>query len=119
MTEDDKPWVRYVSPTLIDPDLTVWVATFAGSRKVAQIRNNPQVHLTMGISEVVMERSYIQVQAEAETVDDPEQKKRNWGEHLRTYFSGPEDPNFVLLKLKPYRIEYNDMKSMEPRVWEA
>ena len=119
VTEDGKPWVRYVAPTRVDPDLTVWVATFVGSRKVAQIRKNQEVHLTMGMTELVMEGSYLQVQARARVVDDPEQKKRSWHDHLRAYFSGPDDPNFVLLELKPYRVEYMTMTSMEPQVWKA
>ena len=118
VTEDGKPWVRYVSPTLIDPDLTIWVATFASSRKVAQIRNNPQVHLTMGMTELAPEGTYLQVQTSARVIQDPAEKKRNWDDHLSAFFSGPEDPNYVLLKLEPYRIEHNDMKSMEPEVWE-
>ena len=118
VTEEGKPWVRYVSPTIIDPDVTIWVATFASSRKVAQIKNNPEVHLTMGMYEVAMEGSYLQVQSRAEVIVDVEEKKRHYGEHLAGFFSGPEDPNFVLLKLSAYRVEYNDMKSMEPQVWE-
>jgi general stress protein 26 len=119
VTEENKPWVRYVSPTLVEPDLTIWVATFAGSRKVAQIKTNPEVHLTMGMYEVAMQGSYVQVQARAEILDDVEEKKKHYGDHLSGFFSGPEDPNFVLLKLQAYRIEYNDMESMEPQVWEG
>ena len=118
VTEDNKPWVRYVVPTGIDDDLTIWVATFTSSRKVAQIRVNPEVHLTMGMGEPAPEGSYLQVQAEADIVVDQEKKNRNWHDQLRTYFSGPEDPEYVLLKLTPYRIEYNDMKVMEPEIWE-
>lgn len=119
VTKDGKPWVRYVAPTAVEPDLTIWVATFGGSRKVAQIKANSEVHLTMGMTEVAMEGSYLQVQTKARVVDSAEDKERNWHDHLRTYFSGPDDPNYVLLELTPYRVEYNDMTSMEPQVWEA
>ena len=49
LTEDGKPWVRYVTP-FADENLTLWMATFINSRKVGQIKKNPEVHLTSGIA---------------------------------------------------------------------
>ena len=46
INEEGKPWVRYVTPTRSDEDLTIWMATSIGSRKAGQIRKNPEVHMT-------------------------------------------------------------------------
>ena len=118
VVDGSKPWVRYVSPTRVDQDLTIWVATFAGSRKVAQIRENPEVHLTMGMTEVAMEGSFIQVQAKAQVLTDQATKEGAWSEHLAQIFSGPDDPNLAVLKLSPYRVEMVQIGQMEPKVWE-
>jgi len=119
VTREGKPWVRYVSPTRLDQDLTIWCATFAGSRKVAQIAANPEVHLTMGMHEVSMEGSYLQVQARAQILTGQASKKAAWSEHLARIFQGPDDPNFAVLKIVPYRVELMTMGRMEPEVWEA
>jgi len=47
ISNDGKPWVRYVIPRA-DDNLTLRIATRVNSRKVAQIQNNPEVHLTCG-----------------------------------------------------------------------
>jgi general stress protein 26 len=118
ITEDGKPWVRYVTP-MADENLTFWMATFIHSRKVAQIRKNPEVHLTVGVSDVETAESYIQVQGKAEILTDPETKRTVWFDQLKNIFSGPDDPNYCVCKITPYRIEYQTMGPVAPEVWEG
>ena len=42
ITEDGKPWVRYVMAVGTD-DMDIRFASFVSARKVAQIRKNPEV----------------------------------------------------------------------------
>jgi len=118
ITEDGKPWVRYVTP-MADENLTFWMATFIHSRKVAQIRKNPEVHLTVGVSDMETAESYIQVQGKAEILTDTETKRAVWYDHLKNIFSGPDDPNYCVCKITPYRIEYQTMGPVAPEVWEG
>ena len=118
LTEDGKPWVRYVTP-FADEDLTLWMATFLGSRKVAQIKKNPEVHLTTGVATMETAESYLQIQGRAEILTDEKTKKTVWFDHLKNIFSGPDDPNYVVCKITPYRIEYQSMGMVPPEVWEA
>lgn len=118
ITEDGKPWVRYVMITA-DDDLTLRIATFIGSRKVAHIKKNPEVHVTVGASSLPETERYLQIQARAEVSTDAEERHLLWNEHLRAYFSGPDDPNYAIVIMKPYRVEYQTMGSMTPEVWEA
>ena len=69
VTEDGKPWVRYVMLSA-DEHLTLWGATFAGFRKVAHIRKNPEVHLVTGAKDMETAESYLQIQARAEILTD-------------------------------------------------
>ena len=66
LTEDCKPWVRYVTP-FADENLTLWMATFLGSRKVVQIKKNPEVHLTTGVATLETAESYLFKAATANT----------------------------------------------------
>jgi general stress protein 26 len=118
VTEDGKPWVRYVTVSA-DDTLTLRVATFLGSRKVAHIRKNPDVHLTAGAWGMSNAERYLQIQATATVSTDAEERHSIWNDNLRAYFSGPDDPNFAVLIMRPYRIEYQIMTSMTPEVWEA
>src|SRR5512139_1815324 len=85
ITEDGKPWVRYVTP-MADENLTLWMATFVGSRKVAQIRKKPEVHLTVGVTTMETAESYLQIQGRAEILTDDKTKKAVWFDQLKNIF---------------------------------
>ena len=116
VTEEGKPWVRYVMATG-DKDLTLRFASFLGSRKVAQVKKNPEVHLTCGVTSPESADSYLQIEGRAEVTTDEAQRRAYWKEELKRYFSGPDDPNYCIVKVTPYRIEYMAPGSMEPEVW--
>jgi general stress protein 26 len=118
VTEDGKPWTRYVV-VQADDQLNIWFATFKNSRKTFQIKKNPGVHLTLGVSEPDKAVSWLQVQGRAELFDDAETKNAAWYDILSSIFSGPDDPNYVACKVKPYRIEYYMMNMPKPELWEA
>jgi general stress protein 26 len=46
ITEDGRPWTRYVM-VKGDDDLVLRCATFLTARKVDQIKNTPDVHVTL------------------------------------------------------------------------
>jgi len=117
VTENGKPWVRYVTP-FVDKNLTFWMATFIQSRKVAQIRKNPEVHLTVGVTDIQTAESYLQIAGRAEILTDKKTKKAVWFDGLKDIFSGPEDPDYCVCKITPYRIEYQTMAQDPPEVWE-
>ena len=118
VTEDGKPWVRYVMPKGSE-DMTIRFATFSDSRKVKQIRKNPEVHLTCGVTDPTNAKTYLQVQGRAEFVTDEDERNAFWNKALQNYFSGPDDPKYGIVIVKPYRIEVNAMGKMQPEVWEA
>lgn len=118
ITEDGKPWVRYVT-TAAGDDLTIRFATFLGSRKVAQIRNNPEVHLAAGVTDLESTDYYLQIQGLASINTDEDVKKSFWMDQFFTYFSGPDDPNYCVCEIKPYRIEVQGMAGSPPDVWTA
>ncbi|MEW6443101.1 MAG: pyridoxamine 5'-phosphate oxidase family protein [bacterium] len=115
-TEDGKPWVRYVAP-FGDHDFTLRFASFLDSRKVEQIRRNPEVHMTCGISSPDSREDYLQVQGRARVLTGAGERRSFWKEEFKEYFSGPDDPNYCLVEVKPYRIEYVSSDTHETEVW--
>ena len=99
--------------------MTIWVATFTNSRKILQITKNPEVHLTTGVATMETAESYLQIQGKAEILTDTKTKKAVWFDHLRGIFSWPDDPNYCVCKITPYRIEYHQVGPVPPEVWEA
>jgi general stress protein 26 len=118
VTEDDKPWTRYVV-VKADDQMNIWFATFKGSRKTGQIAKNSEVHLTLGVGDMQSATSWLQVQGRAKILDDAETKAAAWYDMLEPIFTGPDDPNYVVCKVIPYRIEYYTMNNREPEVWQT
>lgn len=115
--EDGKPWVRTVT-VWASNDLALRFCTDAASRKVRHIERNPEVHLTCTILNPPDDSVYFQVQGLAQISKDPQEKKDSWKEGWRRYFSGPDDPNYVIVIVRPYRIEYNGPGAATPEIWE-
>ncbi|NYT17155.1 MAG: pyridoxamine 5'-phosphate oxidase family protein [Methanomicrobiales archaeon] len=111
---EGKPAVRYMALTGLD-DLTLIGSTMTASRKVAQIRKNPEVALSIWSCKEFSD-PYVVIQAKCSVHEDTATKKQYWNPMWEEYFKTPENPEFVVLKFAPYRIEYNVPEGME--VWE-
>jgi general stress protein 26 len=118
ITEEGTPWVRYVTASG-DEDLTIRFVTSLRSRKVAHIRSNPAVHLVCGAKTLESTENYLQIAGRAEISTDEKERRRLWNDNLKDYFSGPDDPNYCVVIVKPYWIELMGMTEMVPLVWEA
>lgn len=118
VTEDRKPWVRYITG-FGSEDLILRFVTSLKSRKVAHIKNNPEVHIICGASTLEATENYLQISGRAEITIDEEERQRCWKDELKAYFSGPDDPNYCVGIIRPYKIEYYSMTDMTPQVWEA
>jgi general stress protein 26 len=118
VTGEGKPWTRYVM-IRTDPDLTVRVATFLASNKVKQIRATPEVHINCGVGDLESARHFVQIEGRATVTTDARERSAIWSEGLKRYFSGPDDPQFAVIVVKPYRIEYHSLGERQPQVWES
>ena len=50
-----------------------------------------------------------------------DQAERNafWYDLLQGIFTGPNDPNYAIVIVRPFRIELEKMGNLPPEVWEA
>ncbi len=110
---DDRPAVRFMAVVGLD-DLSLIGATMKSSRKVEQIKKNPEVALSIWSGKSYAD-PYVVIQSKAEIYEDQETKKKFWDPKLEPYFQTPENPNYVVLKLIPQMIEYYHGTSMD--VW--
>lgn len=117
ITEEGKPWVRYVMGKA-DQELTFRFCTHIASRKVSQLKKNPNIHISLGVTDVSRATQWVQIQGAAEIVTDKAERHTFWYDMLKNIFTGPDDPNYVVVIVRPSRIELGTMGSMTPEVWE-
>jgi general stress protein 26 len=111
--QEGKPAVRFMALIGLD-DLTLIGATMKSSRKVEQIKKNPEVSLTIWSGKNFSD-PYVMIQGKALVHEDLETKKKFWNPKMEVYFQKPENPEYVVLKFVPQRIEYyHDMNMV---VW--
>jgi general stress protein 26 len=116
LTEDGKPWVRYVMVKCTEK-FHLFFCTDINTRKAQQIMKNPEVHLTCGDLDPPDSSVYLQIQGKAVIQSDRETKVAFWNDEWFRYFKGPDDPNYVMVKIEPYQIEYNSPGSPIPETW--
>lgn len=107
-SDNHQPQVRPVS-AIVEDDMSIWVATYANSRKVKQINQNSKISLAF-VKYPSGEKTAI-VTGEAEVINNVEEKKRLWKlapYDMSQHFKEPESEEFCLLKINPKKIEWWD-----------
>ena len=116
----NEPRVRVVHPTW-DGE-TLWFATGPDSPKAKHLRSNPNVDIQYQVTPP--DFIHVMVRGRAELISDQATKDHAWNaiDYDLTEFgsTGPEDPNFLPVKITPTRVELSEMfGSMNKRVWRA
>ncbi len=107
--EGDEPRVRPVTP-IVEDDMSIWVATFATSRKVKQLAQNPNISLAFVEHPDGNKAAVVLGRAVSET--SPEQRRRVWKlapYDLAGYFpGGPDSGEYCLLRIVPRQVEWRE-----------
>ncbi|WP_217560499.1 pyridoxamine 5'-phosphate oxidase family protein [Paenibacillus sp. GbtcB18] len=113
--ENGKPRVRYMA--LFHDELTIYLATNRKTDKVEEIQDNPHVHILVGF-DGKPSSDILQIEATGSVSTDESLREKVWRDDFKEWFDGPHDPEYVILKIVPDRIEYHSGKS-DPQVWQA
>ncbi|WP_369901195.1 pyridoxamine 5'-phosphate oxidase family protein [Bacillus manliponensis] len=103
---DNKPHSSFM--IFFHEDFVLYVATDRQSKKIADIEKNPNVHILLGKKSKNFDESYIEVEGTASIEEDATLKNKFWNNGLKRWLLGPEDPNYVLIKINPDTIYYID-----------
>ena len=98
----NKPHSRYM--TFFNEDLTLYTPTSKETYKAEEIEENPNVHILIGYSGDGMGDAYIEVQGKAVIREDQALKDKYWGEQMKKWIKSPNDPDFIILEIKPETI---------------
>ncbi|MFD0049048.1 pyridoxamine 5'-phosphate oxidase family protein [Actinomycetes bacterium NPDC127524] len=111
--QNDRPHARYM--TFFNDGTTLYTATNGETEKVDEIESNPYVHVLLGYDGEGFGDSYVEVSGTSQVKDSPELKKKMWNDHLKPWFDGPEDPNYVILEIIPDSILLMNSKGEGPK----
>jgi len=104
--ENGKPQARTMSPFPPEDNMVIWLGTNPRSRKVKQIKNNPNV---MVYYYDTKSYSYVSVAGQVRIVNDPENKTRYWKKGWTKFYPDPEK-DYTLIKVIPKRLEICSFK---------
>ncbi len=118
--DGDQPRVRIVHPTW-DGDV-LWFATGPDSPKARHLMANSNVDIQYQVAPP--DFVHVMVRGTAELIEDQATKDHAWDaiDYDLTQFgsSGPDDPNFLPIRITPTRVELSEMfGSTNKRVWRA
>lgn len=111
--QNNKPHSRYM--TFFHDNLTLYTPTSKETHKAEEINNNPNVHILLGYAGEGYGDAYVEVEGTAKLNETDELKKELWNEHFAKWFEGPEDPNYVVLEIKPSLVRLMNKEDKEPQ----
>jgi general stress protein 26 len=110
----NKPKVRYMA--VFHDGLHIYLATNRKTHKVEELKDNPNAFLLLGY-EQGGGKDVLEIEAKVTVTKDDSLRSKLWNQSLEDWFTGPEDPDYVVLELEPARIEYMG-KNKEHGVWQ-
>jgi len=111
--------IRTMEPFTPEENMVIWLGTNSNSRKIKEIRNNPNVTLYYADNEV---GGYVVIDGTARLVEDPKDKTRYWREEWETIFPGWKDNFYTLIEVTPVTLEilsYQHGIIGDPETWEV
>ena len=113
--DNGKPAVRFMVLTGF-PDMTLVGATMKSSRKVAQLKKNPDASIAIW-SEKEFSDPYVKIRAKGAVHEDLATKKKYWNPMFQQYLKTVDNPDFVFLVFTAGEIEYIDPKAGAMETW--
>jgi len=104
--EKDNPRARTMSPFTPEENWTIWLGTFPTSRKVKQIKNNPNVIVFYYDSKSY---SYVNISGTAKLINDTDLKAKYWKDGWKRFYPD-RDKDYILIEVTPERLEVCSFK---------
>lgn len=110
---NNRPHARYM--TFMNRDLTLYTVTNKETDKVEELADNPFTHILLGYEGNGFGDEYVEYEGKTNIHDSKEIKEALWNPHMKNWFSGPDDPKLVVLKITPLQINLMNKTSAETK----
>ncbi|MCW8809704.1 MAG: pyridoxamine 5'-phosphate oxidase family protein [Ignavibacteriaceae bacterium] len=110
--------VRTMDPFSPEDSMVIWLGTNSNSRKVIEIKNNPNVTLYYNDPN---KSGYVVISGKAKVIDDPEETTKRWKEEWTQFYPNREK-NYILIKVVPEKMEVINYKlgiAGDPVTWQV
>lgn len=114
--KDSKPHSRYM--TFSHDEFTLYTPTSKKTQKVDELEKNPNAHILLGYEGEGVGDAFLEIEGQMGMHDDPGMIDKVWNDHLKGWFTGPDDPNLLILAIKPTRVRIINKKGEEPQTIE-
>ncbi|GAC1570875.1 MAG: hypothetical protein NVS3B20_02670 [Polyangiales bacterium] len=101
------PRARPMAVLTHEADSSLWFATNHDSPKVHEIEHDP---LVAAVFTRESDRAWVSVSGRGALIRSPERAKELWSVGLQAWFSGPDDPSLLLIRVEPHHAEYFEPK---------
>ena len=98
------------------PDMTFVGATMKSSKKVEQLRKNPDTALSIWSGKEFSD-PYVEIKAKGTIHEDIPTKKKYWNPMFEQYFKSVDNPDFVVLVFTASEVVYHGKNMMTMEVW--
>ena len=112
--QGNKPFSRFM--LFFHDGTTLYTATNKNTHKMEDIRSNPYAHVLLGVEGTGWHDDYVEIEAIVEIEEDTSLKTKFWDDKLSKLLNGPNDPDYVLLKLVPQEIRYIEKAGARPQI---
>ncbi|MCD7035161.1 pyridoxamine 5'-phosphate oxidase family protein [Metabacillus sp. GX 13764] len=114
--KNNKPHSRYM--TFFNESLTLYTPTNKETHKADEVESNPYVHILLGYDGEGYGDKYVEIEGKVSIRDDEELKHKLWNDHMKPWFEGPNDPEYIVLEIKPSKITYMNANGESPQTLE-
>jgi general stress protein 26 len=106
LDSDGTPRIRTMNPFPPDENMCVYMATNSNSRKIAEIKKNPNV--TLYYSNHAVATGYVSIKGKAVLIDDMAEKQKRKRDYWDQAF--PDWKYLILIKVVPEKLEVINYK---------
>jgi general stress protein 26 len=106
--KNSKPHSRYM--TFFNEELKLYTATSKETDKTEEIQENPNVHILIGYDGEGLGDAYLEIEGRASVNASEDLKEKVWNDHLKPWFDGPNDPNYIVLEIQPTDVRVMNSK---------
>ncbi|MEG0552996.1 MAG: pyridoxamine 5'-phosphate oxidase family protein [Carnobacterium sp.] len=107
----NKPKSYYM--TFFNEGFILYTLTDKRTGKVEEIEDNHNAFVLLGYEEGLLNKEYVEIEGELTLTEDQSLIEHLWSPYMNIIFDGKEDPNIIVLQLKPETVKLRGTKHDE------